>query len=106
MSVYVLKFIYSAGSMSSSILSGTPEAPSMLAACPSAGLLALGLGSTPVFARVDDAWGVLLPCMSLFKTDCALLGPVGLRGDADAFEALSDIPPECCEDVRGETRPF
>ena len=49
------RMLNQSGSIPSSILSGTPEAPSIFAACPSVGFEALGdsLGPTPGVAELD-----------------------------------------------------
>lgn len=83
---------FQSGSMPSSILSGTPLAPSILAACPSTAL--------SVDPRFTFGLSLLIG-VALFV--------VRMRGLALAFDALSDAPPECtecCDDVRGDTRPF
>lgn len=91
------------GSTPSSILSGTPEAPSMFAAwLLSLPLVTFGLSATGVPGKF-----VMLVCSG----DSFLMvptppAPCVVRGDAEALEALSEAPAECCELVRGETRPF
>ena len=99
------------GSVTSSILAGTPDARSMLAPWPAKGLKTLG---------DNDAGTLLVPPLPSaavdvrrFEASCVTsllmrVGVDGIRGDADAFEALSDAADwaECCEDVRGEIRPF
>ncbi len=59
-----------------------------------------------------------MPGVAVFdKGCCAVAGDsvliIGVleecRGDAEALEALSEAPAECtdcCEEVRGDTRPF
>lgn len=97
------------GSMSSSIFSGTPLAPSMLAAWPSRRCCTL-LSSWLPAARGED---FIVCCIGVADSDlmpCALDGPPTCCGEADAREPLSDAAPpeckECWELVRGDTRPF
>lgn len=85
-------------------MSGTPDAPSMFAAWPSFGDSCESLDSIPGVAAVEEG-SCICEGDSVFTT----FPPGGYEGDADAFDALSEAPAEwteCCEDVRGETRPF
>ena len=58
----------------------------------------------PGVAAVEDG-----SCISGGDSRLTTFPPGGYEGDADALDALSDAPAEwteCCEDVRGDTRPF
>jgi hypothetical protein len=96
----------SGSSIPSSILSGTPDAPSMFAAWPSNGFgdSCEALDSTPGVAVIED--GI---CIWTGDSVLTTIPPGWYEGDADALDALSDAPAEwteCCDEVRGETRPF
>ena len=103
------------GSILSSIFSGTLEAPSIVAPCPSGGLTAFT--ALPGVAALDAApscGDVLLKSGdSVFIAEprrpplpLPTRGDVTCTGEVESREPLSLAAPPECRDVRGETRPF